>query len=92
MAIKRIVPSTSDDSSGMYTFADGARQLPVWERLYLDDATVFAITKETIGESKALRDLTYQQWLDKVFAVMQVRNSFVGAVVKQRANHFRQFS
>jgi len=88
MATKRIVPAVGEESIGIYVFADGPRQIPEFERMYLDDALVRDITEKATGVAKSLKELTYPQWLEQIFSVMQVRNQFIGEVMRQRAVHF----
>lgn len=79
---KRIVPNAASEPGSQYLFLDGVRNLAPWELQHLDDATCVELT------GKRLVELNYQEWLDRVWSVMQVRGQFVNAVVQQRQAHF----
>jgi len=87
MAIKRIVPAIREEGYSTYVFADGPRQLPEFECMYLDDDLIREITEHATGVAKTLKELTYQQWLEQIFSVMQVSRVLMGEIHRQRSAH-----
>jgi len=85
MAIKRIVPFITTGDNHKVTFANGDRQLADWEQPYATDRLSIDLT------GKPMVELNYEEWLEKVYHTMLVRQQLVNEVRSQYAAHFKRF-